>query len=202
MDRRRELGRLTRLLHHGEELLQEERVALGGFDHAVATRLVDTTCEVPGEETRVVGVEWLEQERGRVQLAATPCRPGVEQLGPREAQQHERRVAREVGDVLDEREQRRLGPLEVVEDHEQRLRARGVLEGAAGGPERLLARRLRQHGVGVCTRGDEQLVHRPQGVALRPAATDRDRGVDALRELVRQARLADTRRAEKGEESR
>ena len=52
---------------------------------------------------------------GRVQLAAAPAGAQLEQLGPRQTEDEQRRVARPVGDVLDQVEERRLGPLQVVE---------------------------------------------------------------------------------------
>ena len=58
-----------------------------------------------------------------VELAAAPARPDVEQLGTRDAEQEDGRVAREVGDVLDEVDEHRLGPLQVV-DHDD-LRSLG-----------------------------------------------------------------------------
>ena len=59
---------------------------------------------------------------GGVQLAAAPCRPVVEQLRPRQAEQQDRRVAGPVRDVLDQVEERRLGPVDVVEHDDQRPR--------------------------------------------------------------------------------
>ena len=54
--------------------------------------------------------------------------PLVEQLRPREAEQQDRRAAREVGDVVDQVEERRLAPVDVVEDDDERPLAGGVLE--------------------------------------------------------------------------
>jgi hypothetical protein len=65
--------------------------------------------------------ERLEQDRRRVQLAAAPAGPPVEQLGPSQAEQQERRLAREIGDVLQQVEEGRLGPVDVVEHgHDRR----------------------------------------------------------------------------------
>ena len=82
-----------------------------------------------------VGGERLEQHGRRVQLAAAPARPPVEQLGPRHAEQQDRRVARQVGDVLDQVEERRLPPVEVVE-HDRRAAARVPAPRAACGTPR------------------------------------------------------------------
>ena len=64
--------------------------------------------------------------RIEVAFSLPPPQPAriVEQLGPRHAEQDDRRVAREVRHVLDQVEEGRLRPLEVVEhDHERRRRA-------------------------------------------------------------------------------
>ncbi len=50
----------------------------------------------------VVFCERLQQERRRVQLPASPTGPCVEELRARDAEEEDRRVAREIGDVLDE----------------------------------------------------------------------------------------------------
>ena len=75
------------------------------------------------EPLRLVVRERLEEDGRRVALAAAPGRSRVEQLGPRHGHEQDRRVARPVGNVLDEIEQRRLGPVEVVEDDDERLLA-------------------------------------------------------------------------------
>ena len=64
---------------------------------------------------------------------AAPGRPQLQQLGPGDAEQEDRRVAREVGDVLDEVEERRLGPLEVVDDDDLRPLGGARLEEPAEG---------------------------------------------------------------------
>ena len=58
----------------------------------------------------------------------------VEELGPRRAEQQDRRVARLLGQVLDERQERRLGPLQVVEDDHERAALRDPLEELAHRP--------------------------------------------------------------------
>ena len=73
--------------------------------------------------------ERLERDRGGAQAAAAPAGPHVEQLGPGEADDQERRVADALGEVLDQLEQRLLGPVDVLEDEDERLRV-----GELGGP--------------------------------------------------------------------
>ena len=94
--------------------------------------------------TRIVGVgrrERLEQHGRRVQLAAAPAGPPVEQLRPRHAEQQDRRIAAQVGDVLDQIEERLLAPVDVVEHDDERPSHSDRLEQLAERPGDLLDRR-------------------------------------------------------------
>ena len=111
----------------------------------------------------------LEQERRRIELPATHLggRPGAR---ARDAEQEDRRIAREVGDVLDEVDEDRLGPLQIVDNDD--LRAVGCprfeepTEGELG---------LRRGGpddrVGLDADRDQDLHQRPVGdpLAVREA---------------------------------
>ena len=68
---------------------------------------------------RLVVVQPLQQDRGRVELAAAPAGAVVQKLRASEAHEQDRRVARPVGNVLDEIEEGRLAPLQVVEDDDE-----------------------------------------------------------------------------------
>ena len=68
--------------------------------------------------TSVVG-QRVEENRRAAQPAAAPVRPDVEQLGTGEAEHEHRRVA-ELDERLDEVEEGRRGPVDVVEDEQQR----------------------------------------------------------------------------------
>ena len=92
---------------------------------------VPSSEQVLHELAALVLAEGLEQNGRRVELSAAPARPLVEQLRSRDAEEEDRGVAREVGDVLDEVDEDRLGPLQVV-DHDH-LRA---LCGAASSSRR------------------------------------------------------------------
>ena len=63
----------------------------------------------------------------------------LQQLGPREAEDENRCVGRPTDEVFEEVEERRLGPLELVDPEDDRALSRQVLEKPADGPERLLA---------------------------------------------------------------
>ena len=149
-------------------------------------------------------VQRAEQDRRRVQLAAAPGRARLEQLGAGEADEEDRRLARIVGKVLDELDQRRLGPVHVLEHENQRGLARGRLEQLADRPERLLLRKLR----GELTFGQlsQHLRERPERdrLAVRRAAAREDGRLafDRGGELRGEPRLADARGAEDGEEVR
>ena len=69
------------------------------------------------------GAQRLELDRGRAHAAAAPAGADVEQLGPREADEQQRRLAHPGGEVLDQLEQRLLGPVDVLEDEHERLLA-------------------------------------------------------------------------------
>ncbi len=86
---------------------------------AIRSRMPSASSAAPSRRSISSSVsllgQRLEQHGGRVQLAAAPRRPKLEQLRSRAAQHEQRRIARPVGDVLDQIEERRLGPLQVVE---------------------------------------------------------------------------------------
>ena len=112
------------LEQHPRRLLHEERVALGLLQQRTA--VVERELAVGEQridELLAVGLaERLQLDRGRAQAAAAPAGPEVEQLGPREADDQEGRILDPLGQVLDEIEQRLLGPVDVLEHEHERLR--------------------------------------------------------------------------------
>ena len=120
-----------------DHLLDEQRVALGSFlDARGHVGSDDASSQEPLEQlVRLNGRQRLEGDRRSVPLASSPRRPEVEQIGARHRDEQDRRVARPLGDVLDEIEQRRLGPVQIVEDHDQGLLVRKRLEQAPHCPE-------------------------------------------------------------------
>ena len=112
---RRERPVLGALAHVGRELLEEERIAARPRHHLAQRRLGQRQ---PGAEQaaarRVV-------QRSRAQdRPPPPRRPRGEQLGAPDAQQQDRRRQRAVRELVDEVEQRRLGPVGVLEGQHQR----------------------------------------------------------------------------------
>ena len=130
LDRRRHLDGTARLPCEGCHLLQEERVPFGGRDDPpprVGIQ-VDRVEQRVDELLHLALGERLQQDRGRVQLPTRPARLHVEQLGPCNAEEQDRNAPGPVEDVLDKLEHRRLGPLEIVDDEDQRRVLRASLE--------------------------------------------------------------------------
>ena len=125
---------------HAHELLDEERVALGGvFDAAGDLRIqLGGAEEIPEQRVQLVGAERLEE-----QALAGPAGTQLEQVGARERQHEHRRAAAPADEVLDEVEQRRLGPVQVLEDEHEGTRPRDRLEELSHGPEDLLGAHVR-----------------------------------------------------------
>ena len=130
LNRRRHLDGPARFAGERGHLLEEQ-----GFPSAVARMraLVSVSSSTSPRRLsasldRFAVCERLEKDRCRVELAAAPAGPDVEQLGAGEAKEQDRSAARPVGDVLDEVEHRRTRPVEVVDDQHERLRQRTALE--------------------------------------------------------------------------
>ena len=116
-----------------DELLEEQRVALGGVDSCRDGRLVERgRLRQRGHELLRLGRRHrLEEDR-----VLTPRRPRLEELRPRDAEDEER-PGRPADEVLDEVEERRRGPVDVLEDDHDRAARRPRLEHAPQRPERL-----------------------------------------------------------------
>ena len=194
------------LAHHREHLLDEERVAGGGGRDPLAQLRVERRVAArPLHELRaVLCAERLEQERRRIELPAAPPRADVEQLRARDAEEEDRRVAREVGDVLHEIDEDRLRPLQVVDDDDLRpLGSTGFEQPAEG--ELRLGRRGADHRVGLDADREQDLDERPVGdpLPVREAPTPQDVGrvAHSFEEVGDEARLADPGRPEQREEA-
>ena len=116
------LRRGAALEQHPRRLLDEERVALRLLEQRLPLRRRELAVgEQRVEQLLALGRrERLELGRRGAEAAAAPARPDVEQLRPREAEDHQRRVLDALGEVLDQLEQRLLGPVDVLEDEDQR----------------------------------------------------------------------------------
>ncbi len=123
-----------------ERLLDEQRVSRGRVGDSRHQRRV----EVVGAHQRADQslatflAQRLQQHRRGVELASAPGPALLQQLGPGQAQQQDRRLPGPVGDMLDQVQQGRLGPVHVIEPDDQRtlLGERG--QKRADRPEALL----------------------------------------------------------------
>ena len=129
---------------HRQHLLDEERIAFAGSAEGVPDLLRDLALAQQVLDQRVDrGVpKRLEQDRRRVQLAAAPQGPLVEELRPRHADEQDPGIAGPVSEMVEEIEEGRLGPLHVVEDEDDGAILRQRLDQLANRPEGLLAGRL------------------------------------------------------------
>ena len=153
-------------------------------------------------------------ESGSSTIVGALTRALVQQLRPRETEEQQRRVTRERCDALDQIEERRLGPVDVVEDYDERPPPRERLEQAARGPCDLVRAagggrlepfrdcgRIRlagQRGFDAGARRiSEAALHelreRPEcdPLAVRQAAASDDVGAETADELGGKPRLAD-----------
>ncbi len=165
------------LSHHRNHLLDVERVPFGRSCDALSRALAQRRLaeQVLDQVLALVCAQRLEQERGRVQLAAAPVGSRVEKLGARDAEEKDRGVSREVGDVLDKVDEHRLGPLQVVDDHDLRPIRSPRLEQPAKGDARLFRSR-RDDALGLDADRCQHLDERPVGdaFAVREAAAAED----------------------------
>ena len=127
---------------HRQHLLDEERVALGSRHDPSAERCGDPVAaeQVLDDQAGGVGRKRLEVKAEAVVSRGARI-PAVENVLPRRAHEQHGRVSR-LDDVVDELQERRLGPVQIVEDGDDRLLPREALEELASGPEDLLDREL------------------------------------------------------------
>ena len=118
-----------------EDLLDEERVALGALDDPLPTsagsRRPSRSRPTGGPRPRAV--ERIEEDAREAPPPAAPGRSPVGELGPRRAERSTR-PGDAVGELLEQVEQRRVRPVDVLDDRDQRVRGRR-------GPRRTSAKR-------------------------------------------------------------
>ena len=157
---------------HAHQLAEEERIALAGGEHASRDRGGQRVGadHVGGEPGRGRGVEAAERHHvGDEPAGRRQRRARVAQLGSRRGEQEKRHAGAPLHQVLDQVEQQRLGPLEVVDREHHRLRRGEPGEQAADDEERLLRRRRRPGQERADAGGDAA----PLGVAARHRGIDR-----------------------------
>src|SRR5918912_3339036 len=121
-----------------------KRFALRLLEHEVPHLLRQVVLgEERVRELLALGVrERLELDRRRADAPAAPAGPDVQELRPGETEDQQGDVSDPRGEVLDEVEQRILGPVDVLEDEDERLRLRELLGPRARRPGELLAAAL------------------------------------------------------------
>ena len=127
------------ILDGAGQLARVERVALGPLDdrlHDLRRRPLE---EVVHEGSDREIVERLEVERHVVPSAAAPRRASVQQLGTGQDDHQQRRLAAGLKDHLDQVEERVARPVEVLDDHDQRLLLCGELDSRPPRGEELAA---------------------------------------------------------------
>jgi hypothetical protein len=114
----------------GRKLLDEQRVALRDVDDAVHRVIRPGADEGRRELTRLLRAQRLERD-ARVRGEPRAPRLRVEELGPREHDDHGRRVAHLRAEVLEQLELARCRPVDVLVDDERRPLVAEALDHAA-----------------------------------------------------------------------
>ena len=150
---------LAPLREHPDRLFDEERIALrlleqGAPDvvgqHGVRGKGVD-------EHLGLALGQRPEIDRDRPSPPTSPARARLEQLGTRKTHDQHRRVVDPVREVLDEVEQRILGPVDVLEAEHERLRLGEAHRPLLGGPRDLLPASPARDGVEHTGRETEEI---------------------------------------------
>ena len=124
---------------HGDQLLDEERIPLGRLDDALPHLLREVAQRLDQDLRRLPLVRPERHDR-RARLRRGPRRTDLEQVGPSHAEEEQRYVGCKGAHVLDQIEQGRFGPVDVVNDDDQWPLARQRLEQPAEAPGDLLGR--------------------------------------------------------------
>jgi hypothetical protein len=123
---------------HADDLDRVERDPLGAR-HDPPCRVGRQPRDQAGQELAHRSIrQRLEGQAGEVALAGAPVRPRVEELGPRQAEHVDRGVSAPLDQVVDEGQQPGVGPLQVLEDHDDRGLLGDALEERPPGPEELI----------------------------------------------------------------
>ncbi len=181
----------TVVQEHLDDLLDVQRIAVGGRgdpfprDRREGRPLQERLDEVLG----VRRCERLEQEGRGVRLPTAPADPKVEELGSRHRQQEQRDAMDPVRQVLDEVEDRRLSPLQVVEHDDRRAGWSPDARGGGGSPRRAPRRALAPMAIPSGSASWERIA----SASSIPASRSRSRSitVDGVGILVESGRRAE-----------
>ena len=133
------LNEVAAVEQHPDRLDRIERDALGPGQDLLAKRGWEPGNEPEQEVLHRGRRERLEVERREVAKAGAPRGAALEQLRPGQREDVDRVGARQVEQLLDEVEERSVGPLHVLEDEHGRIRVRQPLEEEPPRREELLA---------------------------------------------------------------
>ncbi len=128
---------------HRDELLDEQRVAVGSVEDAIlrgGRQLEAPDPVLEHDRGGLTGQTLQEQSSGTGALA--PLRAVGEHVGPRGADDEHGSVDDAVDEMLDQLEQGRGGPMNVVDDHDHRPASRHRLQERPDAPEELGHREL------------------------------------------------------------
>ena len=121
---------------HPHRLDRVERHALRALEDPRAQVVGEPGHEAVEQLLHRGAAQRLERERRRVAAAGAEARAALGELGPREREHEERVRVRPLEQVLDEVEQRRVGPLQVLEhEHDRALLGEPLEEEPPGGEE-------------------------------------------------------------------
>ena len=112
----------------GRELLEEQRVPFAGGHDAVDRRRGHLREQCRRHGHGLARRERLERQGGLADHAAPPRATGLEELESREREEHHPRVSHVRDEVVDQIEERRVGPVHVLEDDEDRVSLGEVLD--------------------------------------------------------------------------
>ena len=144
-----------------DDLLEEERVPLGPLEDPLAHgRRQPVDVQQGRDETcALLARQRVERQRAEAATTTAPVRPRAQEVGTRRAQEQDRPLDA-LGELVEEVEHRRVRPVDVLDDHDDRRSAgdrRQQLE--PGGDELSIGLTRLDH--------SERVVRRPQADAQR-----------------------------------
>ena len=129
---------------HPDRLLEEEGIPLcTPHDRSCLGREPGGPHQVLDELIRLLVRQWLDRQRHGSRVTPRPCGAFIQQFGPRRTEEDDGVGRGEVGDVLEQIQQRRLRPVHILEDGDERSSSGERLEQPANRPVGLFRRRGR-----------------------------------------------------------
>ena len=125
---------------HLEHLHDEQRVAASHIGDPSAERSAQIAAleELVDQHPDLLRCQRLQMKDRRVRQVGRPSGSFLQQIAPGEAEDEDRGVPARAQEILEEIEERGFGPLQVVQDHDERVFPGHLLQQPADRPERLL----------------------------------------------------------------